>query len=83
MDVIFTAAGLIIMWFFVKSCISAKNPAKTAVIFLATGLITLILSGIITSFMPKSLAVNGVTVFISLILGAPGVFMMLIKIFFI
>ena len=82
MDVISIAAGLVVMCFFIKSCDSVKNPKKTAVFFMASGLITLILSGIITSFTSKPIAVNEITVFISLILGAPGVIMMLIKIFF-
>lgn len=82
MDVIFIAAGLVIMWFFAKNCANAKNPVKTAIVFMAAGLTTLILSGIITSFTLTPLAVNPVTVLISLILGVPGVIIMLIKILF-
>ena len=81
MDVIFIVAGLAAAIYFFKSLAHTKGTAKTAALFMLSGLGSLIVSGIITSFASQCLSVNETTVFISLVCGIPGVIMMLIKLY--
>ena len=78
MDILFIVMGAAALFMFIKSCVSVRKTFRTAAVFMLSGLAALIICSAVTSLFSFRIAVNEVTVFISLVLGIPGVIMLYI-----
>ncbi|MDR2560094.1 MAG: pro-sigmaK processing inhibitor BofA family protein, partial [Oscillospiraceae bacterium] len=66
---------------FIKVLAGSKSPLRKAVISMLTGIGSLAAASLITGFFGVQIIVNLYTVFIALVLGAPGVVLILLKAF--
>lgn len=83
LNVIFILLGAVILFYFIKTLMSCKKPLKKAAFSMFTGIGTLAAASLIAGLFGARVTVNMFTVFIALVLGAPGVVLILIKIFLI
>jgi inhibitor of the pro-sigma K processing machinery len=83
LNVIFILLGVILLFNFIKALIKSDAPLKRAVISMLTGIGSLAAASLIAGLFQVQIAVNIYTVFIALVLGAPGVALIFLKMFLI
>lgn len=81
LDFIFIIAGFFILYYFIKTLVKSNNPLKKAAFSMLTGAGALAAASFFAGFFGAQIAVNIYTVFIALTLGAPGVILIILKIF--
>ena len=72
-EVIFYAAGAVCAIAVLICCMKTSKPVRTALLGMLSGAAALMAVHFLGDKTGLALSINGVTVFISLVLGAPGV----------
>jgi hypothetical protein len=83
LNVIFILLGVVLLFNFIKIVAANKSPLKKAALSMFTGIGALAAANLITGFLGAQVMVNFYTVFIALVLGVPGVVLILLKTFLI
>jgi len=83
LNVIFILLGIILLYYFIKTLTTCEKPLKKAITSMLTGIGALAAASLITGLLETQVAVNFYTVFVALVLGVPGVVLILLKVFFI
>ncbi|MCL2639094.1 MAG: pro-sigmaK processing inhibitor BofA family protein [Oscillospiraceae bacterium] len=83
LNVIFILLGVVLLFNFIKVLSESKSPLKRAVTSMLTGIAALAAASLIAGFFGAQIMVNLYTVFIALVLGIPGVVLIVVKMFFI
>ncbi|MCL2109308.1 MAG: pro-sigmaK processing inhibitor BofA family protein [Oscillospiraceae bacterium] len=73
LDIVIGVVGLVILFNFIKVLLKCKNPLKRAVLSMLTGAASLAAVSLAAGFFGYYVAVNFFTVFVALVLGVPGV----------
>ncbi|MCL2697380.1 MAG: pro-sigmaK processing inhibitor BofA family protein [Oscillospiraceae bacterium] len=83
LNIIFILIGVILLFNFIKVLAASKSPLKKASVSMFAGAASLAAASLITGLLGVQIMVNLFTVFISLVLGVPGVVLILLKTFLI
>jgi inhibitor of the pro-sigma K processing machinery len=83
LNVIFILLGIILLFYFVKVLAASKSPLRKAAVYMFGGVASLAAASLITGLFGIQVMVNTYTVFVALVLGAPGVVLILLKMFLI
>ena len=83
LNVIFILFGVFLLLNYIKALLKSSAPVKKAAISMFTGIGTLAAASLIMGLFRVTLAVNTFTTFIALVLGVPGVVLILLKMFLI
>ena len=83
LNIIFLLFGAFLLLNFIKALLKSRSPVKKAALSMFTGIGALVAASLIMGLFGVALAVNTFTTFIALVLGAPGVVLILLKMFLI
>ncbi|MCL2018691.1 MAG: pro-sigmaK processing inhibitor BofA family protein [Oscillospiraceae bacterium] len=83
LDTIFLLFGVVLLLNFIKVLIKSRSPLKKAAFSMMAGVGTLAAASLLAGLLELQLSVNTYTVFVALVLGTPGVILVLLKMFFI
>jgi pro-sigmaK processing inhibitor BofA len=83
LNVIFILLGISLLYYFIKALLKCKSPLKKAALSMLSGVAALLAVNLVTGLLGAQVAVNFYTVFTSLVLGVPGVVLILVKVFLI
>lgn len=78
MDVLMIVLGFLAMAAYFGICGRQRRPIKSAAVNSAAGVVLLVLTAVVSGFFGGGISVNYISVFVSSVLGVPGVIMMLL-----
>jgi len=79
LDVIFLLFGIFLLLIFIKALLRSKSPLKNAALSMLAGVGTLAAVSLVAGLFGAQVMVNFYTVYVSLVLGAPGAVLVMVK----